>query len=97
MDALSLAGNPPHKAEMEYHGKFGHNIGRIQNVDIISRIDICYIAYHLATQTMATNLPVLQDINRCFQYMNSHPNKPIFYPSNYYDSSNITRLTWSGN
>ena len=25
------------------------------------------------------------------------PHKPIFYPSTYYDGSNVIRLTWSGN
>ena len=29
--------------------------------------------------------------------MDSHPHKPIFYPSNSYDGSNFVRLTWSGN
>ena len=29
--------------------------------------------------------------------MASHPHKPIFYPSNFYDGSNTTRLTWIGN
>ena len=26
--------------------------------------------------------------------MYSHPHKPIFYPSNFYDRSNAIRLTW---
>ena len=29
--------------------------------------------------------------------MASHPNKPILYPSNYYDGPNVIRLKWSGN
>ena len=29
--------------------------------------------------------------------MASHPHTPIFYPFNYYDGSNVIRLTWSGN
>ena len=29
--------------------------------------------------------------------MYSCPHKPIFYTSNYYDGSNVTRLIWSGN
>ena len=29
--------------------------------------------------------------------MASHPHKPIFYPSNYYDGSNVISLTWSRN
>ena len=28
--------------------------------------------------------------------MDIHPEKPIFYPSSYYDRSNYIRLTWSG-
>ena len=46
---------------------------------------------------MAPNLPGFQGIKRCVQYLASHPRKPIFYPSNYYDGSHIIRLTWSGN
>ena len=42
---------------MEYHGKFGHNIGRIQHIDLMSRIDICYKSCCLATQTVAPTLP----------------------------------------
>ena len=40
--ALPLTGNALHKAEMEYHGKFGHTIGRIQHIALMSRIDLCY-------------------------------------------------------
>ena len=40
MDALPLTVNTLHKAEMEYHGKFGHNLGRIQHIDIMSRTEI---------------------------------------------------------
>ena len=29
--------------------------------------------------------------------MGSHPHKSIFYPSNYYDGSNVIRIIWSGN
>ena len=46
---------------------------------------------------MAPTLPGFQGINRCVQYLASHPHKPIFYPSNSYDGSNVIRLTWSGN
>ena len=46
---------------------------------------------------MATALPGFQGIKRCVQYIASHPHKPIFYPSNSYDVSNVTRLIWSGN
>ena len=47
MDALPLTENALHKAEMEYHGTFGHNIGRIQQISIISIIYICYTTCHL--------------------------------------------------
>ena len=40
MAALPLTGHTPHNAEMEYHGKFEHTLGRIQHVDIMSIIDI---------------------------------------------------------
>ena len=46
---------------------------------------------------MALNLPDFQGINLCVQYLASHPHKPIFYPYNYYDGSNVIILTWSGN
>ena len=51
----------------------------------------------MATQTVEPTLPGFQGINRCIQYMASHPRKPIFYPSNYYYGSNVVRLTWSRN
>ena len=40
--------------------------------------------------------PGFQGIKRCVQYLDSHPHKPIFYPSNYYGGSNFIRLTCSG-
>ena len=40
MAAISLTGNALYKAKMEYHGKVGYTLGRIQNIDIMSRIDI---------------------------------------------------------
>ena len=63
----------------------------------MSIIDLCYATCSLATQTVAHNLPGLQGIKRCVQYLASHPHKPIFYPSHSYDGSNVIRLTWSGN
>ena len=63
----------------------------------MSRIDICYATFHIANQTLAPTLPGFQGINSCVQYLASHSHKPIFYPSNYYDGSNLIRLTWSGN
>ena len=81
---------------MEYNGKFGHDIGQIQHIAIMSRIGIFYTAFRLGTQTVSPTLPVFQGIKRCIQYIASHPHKPIFYTSNSYDGSNATRLTWSG-
>ena len=46
---------------------------------------------------MAPNLTGFQGIKRYVQYLASYPHKPIFYPSNYHDGSNIIRTTWSGN
>ena len=82
---------------MEYHGKFGHTLRRIQHIAIMSRIDLCYATCRLATQTVAHTLPGFQGLKRCVQYLARHPHKPIFYPSNSYDGSNVIRLTWSGN
>ena len=97
MAALPLTGHALQKAEMEYHGNFGHKLGRIQHIYLMSRIDLFYATYHLATQNVAPTLPVFQGIKRCVQYLASHPHKPIFYPSNYHDGSNVIRLAWSGN
>ena len=97
MDALPLTGHSLNKAEMEYHGKFGHTLGRKQHVALMIRIDLCYLTCRLATQTVAPNLPFFQGIKRCVQYLASHPHKPIFYPSDSYDGLNVIRITWSGN
>ena len=97
MAALPLTGHALHKSEMEYHGKFGHTLWRIQHIALMSRIDICYATCRLANQTVALTIPGLQGIKRCLEYMASHPHKPIFYLSNSYDGSNIIRLTWNGN
>ena len=97
MAAIPLIGKTFHKAEMEYHGKFGHTIGRIQHISLMSIIDICYATCDIATQTVAPTIPVFQVIKRYVQYQYSHPHKTIFYPYNYYDGSNFIRLTWSGN
>ena len=42
MAGLPLTGNDLRKTEMEYNGKFGHTIGQIQQIDIMSRCKICY-------------------------------------------------------
>ena len=46
---------------------------------------------------MAHNIPGLQGLKCCIKYLASHPHKPIVYPSNYYDGSNVIKLTWSEN
>ena len=63
----------------------------------MSRLKICYATCCIATQIVAPTLPGFQGIKRCIKYHASHPQKPIFHPSNYYDGSNVIRLTWSGN
>ena len=82
---------------MEYHGKFGHTLGRIQHIYPMIRIDLCYATCSLATQTVAPTLPSFQDIKRCVKYLDSHPHKPRFYPYNSYDGSNVIKITWSVN
>ena len=61
------------------------------------RIDLWYATCRLATQTVAPTLPGFQGIKIWVQYLASHPHKPIFYPSNSYDESNVIRIAWSGN
>ena len=62
MSELPFTGNALHKSEMEYHGKFGHILGRIQNIALMSRIDIFYSMWCLATQTVAPTLHDYQGI-----------------------------------
>ena len=95
--ALPLTVHFLHKAELEYHRKFGHKLGRIQHIVLMSIIDLYYATCNLATQTVAPTLPGFQGIKICVQYLASHPHNPIFYPSHSYDRSNAIRLTWSGN
>ena len=80
---------------MEYHGKFEHTIGRIKHISLMSRLDIFYATFCLATKTVAPTLPGFQGIKLCVQYFASQRNKPIFYPSNSYDGSNFIKLTRS--
>ena len=74
---LALTGNVLHKAEMEYHGKLGHTIGRIQHIALTSKIDICYATLCLETQTVAPTLSGFQGIKICIKYLASHPHKTI--------------------
>ena len=57
MAALPLTVHALHKSEMEYHRKCGHNLGRIQHIALMIRIDICYATCHIAIQTVAPTLP----------------------------------------
>ena len=82
---------------MEHRGKFGHTLRQIQNISLMSRIDIFYTACRLETQTVAPTLPGFQVIKICIQYLVSHLQKPIFNTYNSYYGSNFIRLTWSGN
>ena len=66
MAAPPLTGYALHKVEMEYHGKFGHVLGRVQYIDTMSRIDIFNATFCLSTQTMASTLPGFQGINYVF-------------------------------
>ena len=34
--------NALHKEEIGYHWKFGHNLGMIQHISLMSTIEICY-------------------------------------------------------
>ena len=38
--ALPLTGHAIHKSGMEYHGKFGHTLGRIQHISLMRIIDL---------------------------------------------------------
>ena len=40
MTELPLKVNFLHKSEMEYHEKFGHNLGRIYHIALMRKIDI---------------------------------------------------------
>ena len=63
----------------------------------MSRIYFLYSTCYLATQTVASTLPGFQGIKCCVKYLASNTHKPIFYPYDYYDGSNVIRPTWSGN
>ena len=80
---------------MEYHVECGHTIGRIQHIYIMSIIYLFYTTCRLATQTVAPNIPGFHGIKSSVQYLYSHPHKPIFYSSNYYDGSKKFKLILS--
>ena len=93
LSALPLTVHALHKSEMKYHGTFVHKLVRIQHIALMSRIDLRYGTCRLTTQNVAPTLPGFHGIERCVQYLASHPHKPIFYPSHSYDGSNVIRLT----
>ena len=72
---------------MEYHGKFGHTIGRIQHITIMSIIEIWYTANRLETQNVLPTLPGFQVIKRWIKYLAK---------LNFYYVSNVIMITWSG-
>ena len=53
----------------------------------MSMIEIFYTALRLEIQTVSPTIPGFQGIKYCIKYLDSHPHKPIFYPSNYYYGS----------
>ena len=73
MAALPLTGHALRKVVIKYHGKFGHKIGRIQQIALMSRIDTCYATSHLYTQTVESTPLGFQGIKCCVQYLASHP------------------------
>ena len=97
MAALQLTINDLRKAEMEYHGNFGPTLGRVQKIALMSRIETYYTSCHLETPTVSPTLPGFQGLKRRIKYLVSNPHKSIFYPSTYYDGSNVIILKWSGN
>ena len=38
MYVVTLTGNTLRKSEMEYHGKFGHTLGRIQKISVMRKL-----------------------------------------------------------
>ena len=63
----------------------------------MSRIELFYKTFILATQTVAHTLNSFQGIKTCVKYLASHPHQPIFNPSKYFVGSNFIRITWIGN
>ena len=78
---------------MEYYGKFVHTLVRIQQISLMIRLDLCYENWRLVTQNISPTFPGFRGTKCCVQCIDSHPHKPIFYPCNYYDGSNVIKLT----
>ena len=82
---------------MEYHKNFGHTLGLIHTIALISTLLIFYTACPLVTQTVAPTLTSFQGIKQFIQYIVGHPHNPIiFCPSTSYYGSNVIRLTCRG-
>ena len=62
MDKLPLTGKFLRKEEMEYHSKFGHNLGQIHHIAIMIRFDICYTVCCMGTQNMSPTLTGFQGL-----------------------------------
>ena len=58
---------------MEYHGKFGHTIGRMQHISLMIIFDICYAYCYISTKNVTPTLPGFRGIKICIQYMAIHP------------------------
>ena len=67
MAVLLLTGNALHKAEMEYHVKFGHTLGRVQQIALMITIEIYYETCSIATQNVAPTLTGFQGLNQSIQ------------------------------
>ena len=63
---------------MEYHGNFGHTLGRIQKIALIIRIQICYTYCCLATHNVEPTLPGFQGLKTFIQYLASKYHNPYF-------------------
>ena len=85
-----------HKAEIEYHGKFGHTLVQIHYIAPMSIIDIDCTSCCLATQIVIPTLPdsklSISVLNICLVTILN-----TYYPYKYYDGLNVIRITWSGN
>ena len=79
MVELPLTVNALHNLEMEYHETFGHTLGIVQHIALMSKLDICYATCCLENQAVAPTLTGFQDTKRCVQYL--------------YSSTRITCLT----
>ena len=72
MAALPLPGSSFHKADMECHGDFGNNLGRIHQIPPMIRIEICDIVFRMSAQTVAPNINCFQGLKLCIEYLVSH-------------------------